>query len=86
MSIKERLSLLKEELKPNDSIFCNDSPKIRKLKLIINDMPEDDKALFLLYVEISNYRKVASLLGVSHTLVFKEIRRIKEKYFSEIIK
>lgn len=83
MNIKERLLLLKDELKPNDSIFCNDSPKIRKLKLKLNDMPEDDKALFLLFVEISNYRKVAALLGVSHTLVFKEIRRIKEKYFTE---
>lgn len=69
---------------PDETIFNKDDYKINHLKHILYNMPEDDKSLLLLYIELGNLRDVAKILNVSHTLVFKEINKIRNKYFSEI--
>ena len=80
-NIREKLLELKEDLKPNDSIFCKDEPEIRFLKYQLDSMPEDDKTLLLLYAELGSYRLVGELLNVSHTLVYNSIKKIRNEYF-----
>lgn len=71
------LQKLIEDYEPDYSIFNEDDILIHNIKKAIDKLPIADKIIFLLYVEYQSLRKVGKLLGVSHSVIYKEINRIK---------
>lgn len=75
---------LLEEYEPINDIWSEEDENIDKFKRRIKQLPDADRIIFLLYCELASYRKVAKLLGVSHTLVSKEINRIKNSILYDL--
>lgn len=74
INIKEMV----DEYKPSDDIFSDDSDDIGVLKESVMNLPAANRIIFLLYSEMASYRKVAKKLGVSHTIIYKQIKKIRE--------
>ena len=71
------------ELRPDyafdPSIFNDEPERIAQIKYIVNNrLNLVDRTLIILYADCQNYRKLGERLGVSHTTIFKEIRRIRK--------
>lgn len=67
-----------DEYKPDDNIMSNDDEEMRILKESVMNLPTANRIIFLLYSELASYRKVAKKLGVSHTIIYKQIKKIRE--------
>ena len=67
-----------DEYKPDDDIMSNDDEEMRILKESVMNLPTANRIIFLLYSELASYRKVAKKLGVSHTIIYKQIKKIRE--------
>ena len=72
------------QYKYSDSIWDEDEPKVRQLKWAIDMLPLPDKVLMLLYAVYGSSRKVGQLLNVSHNLILKEVKEIRNKIFETI--
>lgn len=60
-------------------IMCEDEPRTRRLKYIINNrLTIADRTIIILYAELQSFRKLGECLGVSHTTMRTEVNRIKE--------
>lgn len=62
-----------------DPDIMNPEPeRVARVKYIINHrLNQVDKTLIILYADCQSYRKLGKRLGLSHTTVMLEIRRIK---------
>ena len=80
MLTPKEIKEIKEELLPNNSIFNNDSELLDRTKRIFASLDDIDKTILILYMELGSLRKVGEELGVSHTLIYKNIIRIREKF------
>lgn len=67
-----------DEYKPDNDIMSDDDEEMRILKESIMNLPTANRIIFLLYSELASYRKVAKKLGVSHTIIYKQIKSIRE--------
>lgn len=76
---KEQLKKIMADYKYDDDIMNEDDERVAKIKYAISKLPEADKVIFILQTDIQSQRKVGNLLGVSHTAIGKECKRIKEK-------
>lgn len=75
---------IRAEYEFDDSVFCRDEGRVRLLKYILRECLSDvDRTLIILYIDCHSYRKLGERLGLSHTVVAKEIRRIKAKVLEE---
>lgn len=64
--------------KPKDDIFDNDiDDAIEIYKESVMALPAAERIIFLMYCEKQSLREVGKELGVSHTIVFKEIKKIR---------
>lgn len=70
----------------NDDIMCEDDDKVRQAKQALSIIPEADRILFCLYMELGASRKVGQILGVSHSTILKEINRIRQEIKHLIMK
>ena len=70
------LNQLKDELIPNVLV---DSEEIYNIKdIILHTLDENDRIVFLLYLEYNSMGKVAKLLHVSTTTIYYLIRKVRE--------
>lgn len=69
---------LVREYLPDNDLWSEEDELIGRYKRNIMRLEMADRIIFLLYVELASYRKVAKMLGCSHTLISKEINRIKK--------
>lgn len=76
---KEELKKIMADYQFNDDIMCEDDEKVRNIKYALTKLPEADKIIFILQTDIQSQRKVGNILGVSHTAIGKECKRIREK-------
>lgn len=62
-----------------DPDIMNPEPeRVARVKYIINNkLNQVDRTLIILYADCQSYRKLGKRLGLSHTTVMLEIRRIK---------
>jgi DNA-directed RNA polymerase specialized sigma subunit len=82
----ENVEKMIEMYKPSTDIFdetADDEMNIYKEAVQI--LPPADKIIFLLYTEKQSLRAVAKVLGVSHTIVAKEIKKIRQKIKEYVI-
>ena len=69
------LNQLKDELIPNVLV---DSEEIYNIKdIILHTLDENDRVVFLLYLEYNSMGKVAKMLHVSTTTIYYIIRKIR---------
>ena len=66
-----------EDYEPDDSIWREYDDDILNLKQAMDSLSDADRIIFVLYAEYGSLRKVGKQLGVSHSIVYKNIRRIK---------
>lgn len=62
-----------------------DDLEAQKAKYALTQIDTADKVIFELYAEFQSSRKVGKILGCSHNIVLKEIRRIRQQ-IKEIMK
>lgn len=69
------LNQLKDEMVPN---VLSDSEEIYNIKdIILHTLDENDRIVFLLYLEFNSMGKVAKLLHVSTTTIYYLIRKVR---------
>ena len=64
---------IEEEYKPDETIWNKDDEDMTLLKKSLMKLNESDRIIMLLYAETQSLREVGKMLGVSHTIIFKEI-------------
>ena len=78
------LNLLKDEMKPDVLV---DSEEIYNIKdIILHTLDENDRIVFLLYLEYNSMSKIAKMLHVSTTTIYYLIRRVRETIKFELKK
>lgn len=82
--MKNNITNVMNEYIPNEDIFSEDDENMYKIKKAIDALPQADKIIFVMYCETGSLRKVGKELGVSHTIIYKEITRIKRKIYDYI--
>ena len=76
------LTQLRDEMEPD--VFV-DSEEIYNIKdIILHTLDENDRIVFLLYLEYNSMGKVAKLLHVSTTTIYYLIRKIREQIKLEL--
>ena len=78
------LSKVMEGYKPDESIWREYSDDILMLKRAMDNLSDGDRIIFVLYCEYGSLRKVAKQLGVSHSIIYKNINRIKKEMYGYI--
>lgn len=80
MQIKSaELKKIMEDYEFHDDIMDDDPEDIRMYKWAISQLPDGDRILFLLYTDLMSSRKVGKIVGVSHGIILKEVRKIRSK-------
>ena len=82
--MKNNITNVMIEYIPNEDIFSEDDESIYQLKKAVEALPQADKIIFVMYCETGSLRKVGKELGVSHTIIYKEITRIKKQIYDYI--
>ena len=78
------LNQLRDEIKPDVLV---DSEEIYNIKdIILHTLDENDRVVFLLYLEYSSMGKVAKLLHVSTTTIYYLIRKVRCQIKEELKK
>lgn len=78
--MKYNLKNILEDYTKDDSIWSEESPKVKVLKDAIDlKLNEAEKIILLLYAETGSMRQLAKDLEVSHSSVIKEIDEIRMK-------
>ena len=78
------LTQLKDEWEPD---VLSDSEEIYNIKdIILHTLDENDRIVFLLYLEYNSMGKVAKLLHVSTTTIYYLIRKVRGIITSELEK
>ena len=75
--IVENINRVMEDYKADYSIWREDDDDMMNLKQAIDSLSESDRIIFVLYCEYGSLRKVGKKLGVSHSIIYKNVRRIK---------
>ena len=76
---KSILQSLIEKYGDNGDIWSEEQQITKAIRYIVfNKLSDVDRIIFLLYVEYASLREVGKVLGLSHSVIYKEIKRIKE--------
>ena len=78
------LKTIIKEYEPDNSIWSEDNELIDKIKRAVQNLDDADRIIFILYCETGSLREVGKKLGVSHSTVYKEIKRIKQQILDDI--
>ena len=74
---KQHISLKKIEEEYVDDIFVDDD-KMYKLKQIINELDDLDKALLIIYADEQSMAKAGRKFNVSAATIYTNIKRIRQ--------
>lgn len=73
-----------EDYKPDEGIWREYDDDMLYLKRSMDALSDADRIIFMLYCEYGSLRKVGKILGVSHSIIYKNIKRIKEEMYDYI--
>lgn len=82
--ILSNLNKVMDSYKPDESIWRDYDDDILLLKRALDNLNDADRIIFVLYAEYGSLRKVGKKLGVSHSIVYKNISRIKKEIYDYI--
>lgn len=66
-----------EDYEPDETIWREYDDTVLYFKKAMESLEESDRIIFVLYCEYGSLRKVGKRLGCSHSIIYKNIRRIK---------
>lgn len=75
--IIQNLNRVMEDYQADESIWREYSDTVLNIKQAMDALSDADRIIFALYCEYGSLRKVGKQLGVSHSIIYKNIRRIK---------
>lgn len=79
-TIKVDLDALLEDYKLDfDDIFLDVDDRLLEIEDKLEKLTLSEKIVLILYAEMNSYRKVAKVLGFSHSTVMKHIKEIRQK-------
>lgn len=65
---------------PGKGIFDEDAPRVRAVKrCIAENLNEAERFIIVMYAELGSVRKLAEVIGVHYSTLYREIRRIRTK-------
>lgn len=73
-----------DDYKPDESIWREYDDDMLLLKQAMDSLEDADRIIFVLYAEYGSLRKVGKKLGVSHSIIYKNISRIKRQMYGYI--
>lgn len=73
-----------EDYKPDETIWREDNDDMLLLKRALDSLEDSDRIIFILYAEWGSLRKVGKKLSVSHSIIYKNISRIKRQIYDYI--
>ena len=79
---KNELKKILEQWEPDYDVMRTEDDKSHYTKVAMSMLPDAERIIMALYLEYQASRKVGKLLGVSHSTILKEVRKIKEKIIS----
>lgn len=82
--ILSNINKVMESYKPDNSIWREYNDDILILKKAMDNLNDADRIIFVLYCEYGSLRKVGKELGVSHSIIYKNISRIKRQMYDYI--
>lgn len=82
--LKNEIRMLSEELKNDTSIWNEEDEFIIWLKKAFNALDESERYIMLLYTHLASLREVGKVLGISHTIIRKEITRLRLKMYAYV--
>lgn len=80
---KEIKEILKE-YEYNPDIFNEEDERLSSAKKALGEISEADRIIYCLWLDLESSRKVGKILGVSHSTVLKELKRIKNEILEKI--
>lgn len=75
--IIQNLNKVMEDYEPDETIWREYDDDILDIKRAMDSLSDADRIIFALYCEYGSLRKVGKQLGVSHSIIYKNVRRIK---------
>lgn len=69
---------------PDEGIWREDDDTVYWLKKAMQHLEPADRVIFLLYCELGSLRLVGKVLGVSHSIIYKNIKRIRQEMYDYI--
>lgn len=78
------INAVMDEYKPDESIWREYNDDMLLLKQALSSLSDADRVIFVLYSEYGSLRKVGKKLGVSHSIIYKNITRIKKEIYDFI--
>ena len=75
--IIQNLNRVMEDYEPDETIWREYDDDMLNIKQAMDSLSDADRIIFALYCEYGSLRKVGKQLGVSHSIIYKNIRRIK---------
>lgn len=82
---KQHISLQKIE-EEYEGDFLKDDDQMFKLKQIINELDDLDKALLIIYSEEGSMAKTSKLFNVSAATIYSNIKRIRKIIAEQLMK
>ena len=83
--MKETIKITPKEIREIDNKYkyqfdmMTDDIEVQKAKWALSKLDIADRVIFELYCEYQSSRKVGAILGVTHNVVLKEVRRIRKQ-------
>lgn len=84
MMMLSNINVVLEDYKPDESIWREYNDDMLLLKKAINNLSDADRIIFVMYSEYGSLRKVGKQLGISHSIIYKNITRIKREIYDYI--
>lgn len=75
------IKVIENEMKPR---IGRDDDRMYSLKQAVLSLPENEKRIMLLYIELGSFRDVGNILGVSQTAVWQVVKVLREKIKNKI--
>lgn len=75
--IIQNLNRVMEDYTPDETIWREYDDDMLNIKQAMDSLTDADRIIFALYCEYGSLRKTGQRLGVSHSIIYKNIRRIK---------
>ena len=67
-----------------DHLFSEDDERVEDCKRALERLPDTERALFILYAEVGNIRRLARLLKMSHSTLQYRISKIRKRLQEQV--
>lgn len=82
--MKSKIMEVMNEYAPNEDMFSDEEEYMYQLKKALEALQPADKIIMLMYCESGSLRETGKELGVSHTIVYKQIQKIRQQMYDYI--